>query len=570
MLICNSVFPNDPASLPPLQGPRADGMALWAALQDPATGMFDPDEIHVLHERNAGEILTEAEEFFASGRPGETLLFYYSGHGLQIHRELHLCGRDTIGNRLASTAVSADALKKMMERSYAATIVVVLDCCYSGAFAKGTAPVDPQQLAGSGRYVLTASSSTETAADTEYRGRPSPFTAALVDALRSAAEDTDHDGYVDLDDLYRQLKRALPQGLPEPRRKFDGTGAVAVARRSATWPERTEKPNDRLPSVRVTGTTDLPTVPNGPAAGSASPAGSIAGLHLRRRGDYTLGDLFIWVVNIAIAVAQILLTTSSQEEGKDTNTDNLILTAAWATIAFSLVEAWLVRRLLCRARSRRAVMTGLGSGPLYWVVQIRSGTALLAGTYLPLHAHYLGPDVSSIMLLLLETPLIVALTGLLRRGDSLYLAGTAVAFIGLLAPRPFLGYGAATNFGVFAVLHLILIASMFGGWILRRSARALACLPALILLLAILCNLMWHEVNESMGTSAVIPMIAMFGALLTLLGCGLGSGVPLPNIWTARFPPFWFHRLLVRLYLFSPIRRGQLQGLSAGPGGPVR
>ena len=86
------------------------------------------------------------------------------------------------------------------------------------------------EFAGAGRYVITATSATERASDGQLRGLPSPFTKALADALYSKAKDRNGDGQVDLDDVYEYLGTVSFEGT-RPHRKFDGAGAVPIARR---------------------------------------------------------------------------------------------------------------------------------------------------------------------------------------------------------------------------------------------------------------------------------------------------------------------------------------------------
>lgn len=67
--------------------------------------------------------------------PDDLILLYYSGHGLQDEYDhLYLCAHDTRSNLLLSTAISDAEINSVMRSSAAKTFVVILDCCYSGAF----------------------------------------------------------------------------------------------------------------------------------------------------------------------------------------------------------------------------------------------------------------------------------------------------------------------------------------------------------------------------------------------------------------------------------------------------
>jgi hypothetical protein len=101
-----------------------------------------------------------------------------------------------------------------MDRSRSRKIVLLLDCCYSGAFARGHVArsgeaVDVQErFDGRGRVVITASTAMEYAfeisadADVSGEGTPSLFTGAVLQGLRTGDADLDVDGRVSVDELY--------------------------------------------------------------------------------------------------------------------------------------------------------------------------------------------------------------------------------------------------------------------------------------------------------------------------------------------------------------------------------
>ncbi|WP_406477953.1 caspase family protein [Streptomyces sp. NBC_01615] len=241
LIVCNSRFPADPGALRELQGPKADGVLLRDALTDPSAGLFQRTEVRLLLEADSSEIITVAEDFFSGAEPDDTLLFYYSGHGRSLNQQLFLCASNTKVDRLRSTAFIGSVLSEMIAASFAQVKIVILDCCHSGVF-KGDDEI-VERLSGHGRFVIAATSATDRAADAEVRGEPSPFTKALTDGLLADAGDRDSDQVVDLDDLFAYLKQVKFDGH-EAHRKFDGAGAVPIARRP-TPP--VAEPADSLP-----------------------------------------------------------------------------------------------------------------------------------------------------------------------------------------------------------------------------------------------------------------------------------------------------------------------------------
>jgi Caspase domain len=231
LLIANSTFPADRFNLPELEGPRNDPALLRDALCDGEVGLFASDNVRLVTERTMAEVLSEAEDVLVSATQRDTLLLYYSGHGLLDQAgELFLCTRDTRSDRLRSTAVKASDLRGMMDQSAAGTMVVVLDCCHSGRFKGGDIPAT---LAGRGRFVVASSRSGELANDSHVRNHASLFTHHLVEGIMYGAEDHDGDGIVTLSELYDYVHAALGAGGRQvPQKRFEGDGDVALALRA--------------------------------------------------------------------------------------------------------------------------------------------------------------------------------------------------------------------------------------------------------------------------------------------------------------------------------------------------
>ena len=179
------------------------------------------------------EVLRETEDFLTSASRQDTLLVYYSGHGMLDQRgELFLCTRDSRADRLRSTAVKASDLRGMIDESAALTTVILLDCCHSGRFKGG---ILPATLAGRGRFVVTSSRGGELANDADVRNRASLFTFHLTEGLVRGAEDHDGDGVVNLSELYDYVHTALTPRAARCRRSGSrATATCPVALRTVT------------------------------------------------------------------------------------------------------------------------------------------------------------------------------------------------------------------------------------------------------------------------------------------------------------------------------------------------
>src|SRR6266496_1266536 len=145
--------------------------------------------------------------------------------------------QDTESTDLLSTAVSSARIKEFAEASRARNVVIVLDCCYAGAFRGGELG---DAVAGPGRYVLTSCRGKQLANDATVENGTSLFTQHLVDGLVDAAADQDRDGYITFSDLYAYVDRRLREaGKQIPQRRVDGDGDVRLAKRPQPAPAQT-------------------------------------------------------------------------------------------------------------------------------------------------------------------------------------------------------------------------------------------------------------------------------------------------------------------------------------------
>ena len=127
-----------------LRAPASDAEALAAVLRNPGIGGF---EVRTLLNEPAHEISLAVEEFFADRRPDDLLLLHFSCHGVKDEGgELYFAATNTRLRRLDATAVPAEFVNRRMSRSRSRRVVLLLDCCYAGAFERGMTP-----RAGAGR-----------------------------------------------------------------------------------------------------------------------------------------------------------------------------------------------------------------------------------------------------------------------------------------------------------------------------------------------------------------------------------------------------------------------------------
>jgi len=180
--------------LEPLPGSLLDVQAMQDVLQNPDCGAF---EVQPLENCDRTTLETTIEQFFRGRTAEDVLLLYFSGHGDLgsggiLHQQLHFCTRDTYkqqGRLVESRALSASFLKRQMEMSRSQQIVVILDCCYSGAIAdllkKGDGDIDFGELKARGRVILASSSATQVAL--QAKDGLSLYTRYLIEGMNGAA-----------------------------------------------------------------------------------------------------------------------------------------------------------------------------------------------------------------------------------------------------------------------------------------------------------------------------------------------------------------------------------------------
>jgi uncharacterized RDD family membrane protein YckC len=259
-----------------LRAPARDAADLAQVLADPGIGGFT---VTTVIDQPSQQIRLAVEDFLDGRGAGDLLLVYLSCHGLlDARRRLYFAAADTRKDRLGATGVESAWVLDQLEHCRARRQVLILDSCFSGAFAhgaKGEADLglrDRFEGQGRGRVVLTASAATEYSFEGEPTDAASPpgsvFTAALVQGLRTGAADTDHDGRVSVDEAYAyvfdQVQAAGAAQTPQ-RWLYGAEGNILLARNpagaaigSAPLPESLQAGLDSPhPDIRIGAVTEL-------------------------------------------------------------------------------------------------------------------------------------------------------------------------------------------------------------------------------------------------------------------------------------------------------------------------
>lgn len=218
-----------------LRAPEQDVERLAAVLEDPDVGGFTT--VEVLRDRPEHEIRRAVEDLLAPRTPDDLVLLYFSCHGLvSSNGRLHFAAANTVRDRLGATAIPRSFLNEQLEDCRASGRVLVLDCCFSGAFVEGFKGVAEGVLddPGTGYVVMTASNSYEYAFEQDSLSLDAPvaslFTDVLIEGLAGGGADLDGDGWIDVAELFRYAQAEVRTRRPDQTPQFFAHGASAPVR----------------------------------------------------------------------------------------------------------------------------------------------------------------------------------------------------------------------------------------------------------------------------------------------------------------------------------------------------
>jgi len=192
-------------------------------------------------------------------KPGDTLIFYYAGHGAKAGRDIAFANYDIKPRDCANTGLMLSAVGDILAKEFRGSRVILLaDACHSGGLARVA-----DQLAK--RNIASVSLTSSEACNLSTRNWT--FTQAIIDGLTGAAlVDANDDGKITLDELaaeardamtYREGQRSgyvnrgvsgdLVLGPARRMRLARGHGPTAVG--AYVW----AKNDDRFRSARIVG-----------------------------------------------------------------------------------------------------------------------------------------------------------------------------------------------------------------------------------------------------------------------------------------------------------------------------
>lgn len=204
-----------------LSAPDKDAKAMQEVIEN--KDVCDFTEVKLLINPDHQEMAEAIELLFRERKRDDLVLLYFSGHGLKDEAgNLYLTNSQTKspgGTLRTATAISADFIQDLMNKSRSRRQVVILDCCFSGAFGEGLSPKDDgsinikSQLGGEGRAILTSSGCIQYSY--EQKGSDlSIYTNHFIEGLKTGAADQDGDGDISINDLHEYARDRVQQAAP--------------------------------------------------------------------------------------------------------------------------------------------------------------------------------------------------------------------------------------------------------------------------------------------------------------------------------------------------------------------
>lgn len=208
--------------LPDLRSPLNDVSEFKRILTDSPECDY---EIKVLTNPDSQELrILLADIFTNQAKNNDMILLYFSGHGkLSSEGDLCLCTQDANPVLLDTTAIDLPWLKKKIDSTHASQVVILLDCCYSGAaigsfkgsmddvIKKGIGP-------GKGKYLVTSSNAIQPSLELSSDDI-SLFTKWLLSGLESWDADVNGDGIITIEELYKfaseKTLNEVPTQIPQ-------------------------------------------------------------------------------------------------------------------------------------------------------------------------------------------------------------------------------------------------------------------------------------------------------------------------------------------------------------------
>ncbi len=196
-------------------------------------------EVKIADRKDDAGLKTIITEFFDYRTPEDMLLFYFAGHGsLGRKGEFYFIAENTVKGKEHVNGIKASFVLDDMELSRSEKQIIILDCCFSGAFGLSKGDIDNKlinELKGEGemgRYIIASSAETSLSwevTDEESNEIHSIFTHVLINGIKTFEADLDNNGKITIEELFNYIKRNMKSMHQVPNKNVFAEGDLIIA-----------------------------------------------------------------------------------------------------------------------------------------------------------------------------------------------------------------------------------------------------------------------------------------------------------------------------------------------------
>ena len=233
-----------------------DAKEFYRILTDPEHGAFAEADVKLMtpdaddpdDRPTKNNILARVKSWLGQAQDGDTILFYFSGHGIEENDQSYLITTDSKLSLLSDTTVPSRRVLELMAETKASKRVLILDSCYSGAkgaeeMGKATADV----LSESKGWVKLASCRE---GQRSYQRKDVPysvFTYAVLQGLGGVADDN-QDGLITSGELnlfaWKEVRRWAAENSKEQEPVYSAviSGEIVLSLAGGSFPSAGPSP----------------------------------------------------------------------------------------------------------------------------------------------------------------------------------------------------------------------------------------------------------------------------------------------------------------------------------------
>ena len=224
------------------------------------------NNIKTLNSRKSTEFIsinTTLSEFIASATSDDTLIIYYSGHGITSTKNLAVylsTSQTQTGESLEGTSIKIDTFKDAISTSYCKKKIIILDCCYSGAIIgtmSGAAiekniQAQLKKLISKGTFIMASSDEyTPSLYDASRPAVPTDFTQSFISVIQNGISDSDE--FCTVEDVFTEISIDLRnKNSPMPKKLgYEFGGNLIISKNKKHTPLQENLEIDPLISISI-------------------------------------------------------------------------------------------------------------------------------------------------------------------------------------------------------------------------------------------------------------------------------------------------------------------------------